>query len=892
MGERSYNYRSSNDDKRYWGFHIGDAYMKNRRGLSSVVGAVFAIIAMATTVGYITYSMNVLDNYNQAVLARNQQTTDIANEKFQLSGATFPSNNKLNITVANTGNLPINFTKIWITDSSTSPAWVKSYVPTNAIVSPGATLTNIGQSIPGSLSTTDSYNIKLVTSRGNNLQFPISSVGQQPLDVKVDTLPATVSSYFDTVVLMSVTNNATNAATITNLQPMISIPDTSACLLSPCYANLVSGPSPLSYPALKPGQTATFRWIYQLIGPEASTIKFTVGLKNGTNPISVSNATTNVVVKDIVSSLTAGSALTTKGVSTSSTSNNTLYMHTETNLIPSGSNHYQLMPPYADVAGSTISGFPKMQFFTENTTAATITMNAGSMNASLRYTNDRLANGVSDNSDSGQTLHFNRTYCGSANCDRSIDSSKSGNDCWDLANSASGKPSGTSSQPTQSTTYGVNGSSGANFNGLKWYNLAPSNSCNSPRTNQFSLTTWFKADVKVGYDTKQIIWRLGSTGTEFYEIAIGDGTSGNHGRVYFTVNGGGASTSCSSTTTAYMDGNWHHLAAVRTGDYSCKLYIDGTLQSGPGTTGNGDNSIDYTTSAVSIGRLPSTSSSACSGSCTNGYFGSLDDMLFWNNHQLSSTEVTSVKNTNYGTAAFKVGMVLDQTNSNGAKLANIISLTTKSMPYSDKEHWSSNTGNTPDRQYYWAGGNYSISLPQIILSPTQRLNFTFYESSGLNADVRLDDKSFTGTSPDPYSSFIQYSGSNSIFPTYLQYNRCAALIILLYNQGPYSSWLVYQGTRATFDNISGSDSYAGIIHYVSNSLMDSNNDSPLIKVGDTSTLEFYPIQSKPDKNQQGGFCGAGTISTGTYMMNVFISGYDETGQTFLRNVPMGQVLVY
>ena len=66
--------------------------MKSRRGISSVVGAVFAIIALGTTVGYITYSMTTLDNYNQTVLAKNQQLTDIANEKFQLSSATFVNN--------------------------------------------------------------------------------------------------------------------------------------------------------------------------------------------------------------------------------------------------------------------------------------------------------------------------------------------------------------------------------------------------------------------------------------------------------------------------------------------------------------------------------------------------------------------------------------------------------------------------------------------------------------------------------------------------------------------------------------------------------------------------------------------------------------------------------
>ncbi len=109
--------------------------MKSRRGISSVVGAVFAIIALFSVIGYITYSMSVLDNYNQSVLIKTQQMADVANEKFTVPSVTVV-NNKLNITVVNTGSLPVNFTKVWITDKSVTayPLWVKSYVPNTCYV--------------------------------------------------------------------------------------------------------------------------------------------------------------------------------------------------------------------------------------------------------------------------------------------------------------------------------------------------------------------------------------------------------------------------------------------------------------------------------------------------------------------------------------------------------------------------------------------------------------------------------------------------------------------------------------------------------------------------------------------------------------------------------------
>src|SRR5437867_8198101 len=113
--------------------------MKSRRGISSVVGAVFAIIALSTVIGYITYSMNVLDNYNQSVLIKTQQMIDNANEKFQVTSVSYV-NNKFSIIVNNTGSLPINFTKIWITNktatciTSYTNSCAISYAPNKVVV--------------------------------------------------------------------------------------------------------------------------------------------------------------------------------------------------------------------------------------------------------------------------------------------------------------------------------------------------------------------------------------------------------------------------------------------------------------------------------------------------------------------------------------------------------------------------------------------------------------------------------------------------------------------------------------------------------------------------------------------------------------------------------------
>ncbi|HJU13836.1 MAG TPA: LamG domain-containing protein, partial [Candidatus Nitrosotalea sp.] len=142
--------------------------MKNRRGLSTVVGAVFAVIAISSTIAYVTYSMNTLSQYNNAVITKDQQLQNTNLEKFLITGVTVP-NNKFNITVANTGSLPINITKVWVQNTTTTD-WDYGY-STSSIVAPGATLTNLGQALPVKYNPSNAYNVKVVTSRGNSYQF-------------------------------------------------------------------------------------------------------------------------------------------------------------------------------------------------------------------------------------------------------------------------------------------------------------------------------------------------------------------------------------------------------------------------------------------------------------------------------------------------------------------------------------------------------------------------------------------------------------------------------------------------------------------------------------------------------------------------------------------------
>ena len=246
--------------------------MKSRRAVASVVGMVFAIIALTTTITYISYSMGILNNFNQSVLVKNQQLTDVDKERFQISSVTVP-NGKLNITVTDTGSLPIQFTKIWVQDTTQTDS-VQNYVPTNNFVSTGGVLTNIGQDVPVTISQTDSYHVMLVTSRGNSQQFTVNSQNTAPLNLQMLAMPPTIPTGFKTQLVMIVTNNSTG--TLINVSPQT--PTLVSSNATSCNIGVVS---PTKISTLPQGGTAVFSWPLTITGNPNTNCIYQAHLQNG-----------------------------------------------------------------------------------------------------------------------------------------------------------------------------------------------------------------------------------------------------------------------------------------------------------------------------------------------------------------------------------------------------------------------------------------------------------------------------------------------------------------------------------------------------------------------------------------------------------------------------------
>ena len=115
--------------------------MKSRRGLSTVVGAVFFVIAATTVITYISYSMNSIDEFAQSVIVSEAENINRGMEEISISQITIVGG-EFNATVVNTGSLPVKLTRLWVVNEDTG---VNSKADLNETINPGNQKYNIGK---------------------------------------------------------------------------------------------------------------------------------------------------------------------------------------------------------------------------------------------------------------------------------------------------------------------------------------------------------------------------------------------------------------------------------------------------------------------------------------------------------------------------------------------------------------------------------------------------------------------------------------------------------------------------------------------------------------------------------------------------------------------------
>jgi hypothetical protein len=403
---------------------------------------------------------------------------------------------------------------------------------------------------------------------------------------------------------------------------------------------------------------------------------------------------------------------------------------------------------------------------------------------------------------------------------------------------------------------------------------------------------WFRADSSTA-PLRGIMYRVDGASTaydvDFYQISLGDGTVVNKGKLVFQFDPSTGTNTVNCISTARYDDNiWHHVVAVRDNDRRCKLYVDGNSSPvASSTNGGAGNSVD-SSSVFKIGY----------NGASEFFIGDIDQIFHWNDKALSTTEIADLYNTRYGDTTDLVDFSLYKTNYNGVNIEPpLIQTSNYAIKFKDTKDLST-TSEYDSLDSIWGHMNYTTSLSQVTLDPGQKLNFTIAYKNGLDMFMRIDDNTM---SAKPKTSFIQTPIPLNEYESFFKYDHTKTLMVAAFNAGPLGSWFQYQGTRAVFDNLNGPTSYAGLVCSVNstqaskcdtgagnnNWKMDEDHDSIFIPVNNIAYLYFWEIADRPDQNDPGGTI----IPAGTYHMYVFVSGYDESGKSFLRQIDVGKVTV-
>jgi len=187
--------------------------MKMRRGLSTVIGAVFFMVAATATIAFISYSMNSIENFAQSIIVNDAQSIDRLKEDIEITTVTLTDTNKFNMTIFNKGPIPTKLVRLWVTDQSSNPI-THQKEDLNVLINPGEQKQNIATNLGITANPTDSYTLKAVTERGNTASFVLSADTSTIIALIV---PAQVIPNEKIYVTAVIKNNSTTPSTIANL---------------------------------------------------------------------------------------------------------------------------------------------------------------------------------------------------------------------------------------------------------------------------------------------------------------------------------------------------------------------------------------------------------------------------------------------------------------------------------------------------------------------------------------------------------------------------------------------------------------------------------------------------------------------------------------------------
>lgn len=826
--------------------------MKNRRGLSTIVGAVFFVIAATTSIVYITYSMDTVDNFAQTIASNEIEQTNKNNEKFEITKVSIDGG-KFNFTLQNTGKIPVNLERIWV-DNKTDANWTPARHTIDKSISPGAVITNIGQDISVTALDSQAYDIKLVTDRGNTLQFSVNSDVSANLYTNLIAIPDYVAAGFTTTLMLEVVNNMTSNDILTEISPTI----TCGAILDPITSTI-----PSNVETLQKGDVAIFKQVFQANGEDGQTTNCNAVLRTGGNSIGPAKVT----IQEIAFASQSATSLESEGLTCCKTGDDILAFHGETQAVPSGiSNSFQLYSGLPELSGITkeLDVVDTIRYFTKNDTTRMVDIPQGDWDLTMVYNSDIIPSTISI---PNMIYFFENNF-------ELMDSSGNNIDM-----TASATP------PNIVSDGDVHGYDSAQFDGTNMYYSIPFSVGNNDLGAEPQTTAgWFKIDgTQTGTGT---IYRMESSDqAEWYEISFNSSTNKLQFR-YFTNGNGAIEVICESSVLSRD--TWHFFVAVRDFDDTCKLYVDGnsatTQIQGAAGSGTGAKDIDIDSQPAYLGYNPNT------GNYLDGEIGYI---MHWESEPITSeTLADTLYDTNYGDAAHQLRIEYAITDNDGTELTGsenyIHEETNVLIPFADPQN-TNFEDNWHEYVYSQTLSNSSDTSLEYHFGNDNRLKIEFDwvgPATLLGMNLNTDDNGYS----DNIGTKLKIPIPSNPFTSYFQWDVNTPLEFTIVNAGPEGMWPLFSGTRVIFSDIQEGNSYAGLLKSFnatsSSANMDPETDGKFLDVGNRGVLEFYNPKTKPTTG-----LGYDIIPDQHYRMYVSIVGYDNLGSNVFRTFYVGVVNV-
>ena len=129
-------------------------------------------------------------------------------------------NDKFNMTISNTGSLPVKLVRMWVTNTTDTDGW-HQYYELDEIINPTES-TYLGDALPLVALNSSSYKINLVTERGTAAKFQILSAYDKALKMTLISSPPSLTGGDNAVILFGITNNLTDGSIVQTVRPQIS----------------------------------------------------------------------------------------------------------------------------------------------------------------------------------------------------------------------------------------------------------------------------------------------------------------------------------------------------------------------------------------------------------------------------------------------------------------------------------------------------------------------------------------------------------------------------------------------------------------------------------------------------------------------------------------------